>query len=128
VPKRCNSKTSAYCLLDLKRDDKDHYSDESNIGFNTIDLRVSKGIVTYSLQNENGLITPKRQISVRSEFLDFLINSGELVLYNTFLIGSDMADIKDKTNHSNPILNFLYLLWIKVAMVFLIPTWKNAPH
>jgi hypothetical protein len=40
-----------------------------------------------------------------------------------------MADIKfkDETNNSNPTLNFLYLLWIKVAMVFLIPTWKNAP-
>ena|GEM_PF-3001735 len=130
VPKNCNSETSAYCLLGFKRGNRDIYSNGSNIGFNAVDLRVSRGIVTSSLQNENGLITPHRQISVRSESLDFLIKCGGLVINNGCLRGSDMADIKfkDETNNSNPTLKFLYLLLIKMAMVSLISTWKNAPH
>lgn len=87
----CNGGNGDYCLFGFKWGPDSIFQ---QAGFNSQGPKSSGGMISYSFQEENGLINTHRQINLASKSFEEILSCAKAQIRNALDSWSEMADLK----------------------------------
>lgn len=87
----CLASSGDYCLFGYKWGDDTNFDE---VGVNAVGPQTTGGIISYSFQEENGLVNTHRQINLPSQSFDELIDCAQTEIRNAFDAWAEVADIE----------------------------------